>query len=168
MELKTTENELEKHILLQRVKILKEHIIDKLKESRAAKISKVAESIKNNVDNGGKIWEVKRKLIKNEQNPHQILNSQGQKLENVDGILKEYARYYKELLKVRPADNMEEEEMEQIVDRKFQEIIAEGKIYREIITKTGIRKAIKGMKNKKAGAKNNWKTEWIKAKWYRV
>ena len=144
------------------MKILKEHIIDKLKESRAAKISKVAELIKNNVDNGGKIWEVKRKLKKKEQNPHQILNSQGQKLENRDEILKEYARYYKELLKVRPAENMEEEEIEQIVDKKFQEIIAEGKIDREIITKTEIRKAIKGMKNKKAGDKNNWKAEWIK------
>ena len=39
MELKTTRNTLEKYILLQKVKILKEHIIDKLKESRAAKIS---------------------------------------------------------------------------------------------------------------------------------
>ena len=162
MELKTTKNKLEKHILLQRVKILKEHIIDKLKESRAAKISKVAESIKNNVDNGGKIWEVKRKLKKKEQNPHQILNSQGQKLENRDEILKEYARYYKELLKVRPAENMEEEEIEQIVDKKFQDIITEGKIDREIITKTEIRKAIKVMKNKKAEDKNNWKEEWIK------
>ena len=137
------------------MKILKEHIIDKLKESRATKISKVAELIKNNVDNGGKIWEVKRKLKKKEQNPHQILNSQGQKLENRDEILKEYARYYKELLKVRPAENMEEEEIEQIVDKKFQEIIAEGKIDWEIITKTEIRKAIKGMKNKEAGDKNN-------------
>ena len=57
---------------------------------------------------------------------------------------------------------MEEEEIEQIVDKKFQEIIAEGKIDQEIITKTEIRKAIKGMKNKKAGDKNNWKAEWIK------
>ena len=53
MELKTTKNKLEKHILLQRVKIQKEHIIDKLKESRAANISKVTESIKNIVENGG-------------------------------------------------------------------------------------------------------------------
>ena len=82
-------------MLLQRAKILKEHIIEKLKERRAAKISKVAESIKNNVDNGDKIWKVKRKLKKKEQNPHQILNSHGQKLENKDEILKEYARYYK-------------------------------------------------------------------------
>ena len=85
MELKTTKNKLEKHILLQRVKILKEHIIDKLKESRAAKISKFAQIIKNG-DNGGKIWEVKRKLKKKKQNPQQILNSQGQKLENRDEI----------------------------------------------------------------------------------
>ena len=88
MELKTTKYKLVKHILLQSVKILKVYIVDKLKESRAAKISKVAESIKNNVDNGGKIWEVKRKLKKKEQNPHQILNSQGQKLENKDEISK--------------------------------------------------------------------------------
>ena len=39
MELKTSKNKLEKYILLQKVKILKENIIGKLKESRAAKIS---------------------------------------------------------------------------------------------------------------------------------
>ena len=55
MGLKTSKNKLEKYILLQRVKILKEHIIGKLKESRVAKISKVAELIKNNVNTGGKI-----------------------------------------------------------------------------------------------------------------
>ena len=69
MELKTTKNKLEKCVLLERVEILKDHIIHKLKESRAIKISKVAESVKNNLDNGGKIWEVKRKLKKKEQNP---------------------------------------------------------------------------------------------------
>ena len=79
MKLKATKNKLEKHILLQRVKILKEHIIDKLKESRTGKISKFAES-KNNADNVGKMWELKRKLKKKVQNLHQILNSQGQKL----------------------------------------------------------------------------------------
>ena len=69
MQLKTTKNKLEKQILLKRVKVLKEHIIDKLKESRAAKISKAAESSKNNVENGSKIWEVKRKIKKKEENP---------------------------------------------------------------------------------------------------
>ena len=49
----------------------KVHIIDKLKESRAT-ISKGAESTKNNVDNRGKIWEVKQKFKKKEQNLHQI------------------------------------------------------------------------------------------------
>ena len=96
------------------------------------------------------------------RNPHQILNSKGQKLENRDEILKEYARYYKELLKVRPSENTKEEQIEQTVDKKFQEIIAERKIDRKIMRKTEIRKAIKGMNNKKAGDKNSWKAEWIK------
>ena len=76
MELRTTKNKLEKHILLETVKILKGDIIDKLIESRARKIPKVAESIKSNAEGGGKIWEVKRKLKKKEQNPYQILNKQ--------------------------------------------------------------------------------------------
>ena len=66
----------------------------------------------------------KKKLKKKEQNPHQTLNGQGQKLENKDEILKEYARYYQELLKIRTAEKMQEEEIEQIVDKKFQEVIA--------------------------------------------
>ena len=44
---------------------------------------------------------------------------------------------------------MEEEEIEQTVDKKFQEIIVEGITDREMITKTEVTKAIKGMKNKK-------------------
>ena len=67
---------------------------------------------------------------------------------------------------------MEEEEIEQTVDKKFQEIIVEGITDREIITKTEVTKAIKGMKNKKKTRdKNNWEAEWIKeeeTKWYRV
>ena len=42
------------------------------------------------------------KLKKKEKNQHKILNSQSQTLENKDEILKQYAKYYKELLKIRP------------------------------------------------------------------
>ena len=66
MELKTTKNKVEKHVLLDRVWILKEHIIGKLKGSRATKTLKISESIRNNVENGSKIWKVKRKLQKKE------------------------------------------------------------------------------------------------------
>ena len=68
----------------------------------------------------------------------------------------------KKLLKMITAENMEEEEIEGIVDIKFKEIIAEGKIDRKIITTTETMKAIRRMKNKKAGDKNKWKTDWIK------
>ena len=76
----------------------------------------------------------------------------------------------KKLLKMITAENKEEEEIEGIVDTKFKEIIAKGKIDRKITT-TETMKAIKRMKNKKAGDKNKWKTDWIKKKelkWYRV
>ena len=102
----------------------------------------------------------KKKLKKKEQNPHQMLTSQARN-RNKDEILKKYERHNK-LLKRRPAENMEEKEIEQMVHKIFQEIIAEGKADREIIAKSELRNAIKGMKNKKAGDKNNWKAEWIK------
>ena len=68
----------------------------------------------------------------------------------------------KKLLQMIAAENMEEEEIEEIVDTKFKEIIAEGKIDRKIITTTETMKAIRRMKNKKVGDKNKWKTDWIK------
>ena len=68
----------------------------------------------------------------------------------------------KKLLQMIAAENMEEEEIEGIVDTKFKEIIAEGKIDRKIITTTETMKAIRRMKLKKAGDKNKWKTDWIK------
>ena len=76
------------------------YIAEKIKEIRSTKISRIA--IKDNVDNGGNIWKVKEKLEKvkkKKKKPQQKINSQGQELENKDGILKEFARYYKEFLK---------------------------------------------------------------------
>ena len=74
--------------------------------------------------------------------------------------------YYGKLLEIQTAENMEEKEIEWKVDNKFQEIIEQGKADQKIIT-TEIRKAIKGMKNKKVGEKNNWKAKWIKeGDWY--
>ena len=74
--------------------------------------------------------------------------------------------YYGKLLEIQTAENMEEKEIEWKVD-KFQEIIEQGKADQKIITTTEIRKAIKGMKNKKVGEKNNWKAKWIKeGDWY--
>ena len=41
--------------IIKRIKMIKEHITDKLKESRGNKVHKIADSIKRNVDNGSKI-----------------------------------------------------------------------------------------------------------------
>ena len=51
-----------KRILQDRLKLLKEHITDKLKESRGNRIKRIAESISNNIHHGKKICEAKRKL----------------------------------------------------------------------------------------------------------
>ena len=54
----------EKILILERIKTLKKHITEKYKEGRSKRINCIAQEIKENVDNGGKIWEVKRRLEK--------------------------------------------------------------------------------------------------------
>ena len=67
-----SENIYEKTVIIERIKLIKEHITDKMKENRSRRIIKVAQQIKSNVDNGGKIWEVKRKVQRKDQTPHTI------------------------------------------------------------------------------------------------
>ena len=43
-----------------------------MKENRSRRIIKVTQQIKSNVDNGGKIWEVKRKIQRKKQTPDTI------------------------------------------------------------------------------------------------
>ena len=47
--------------IIERIKTIKEHIIDKQKEIRGSKLHKIADSIKTNVNNGSKIWEEKKR-----------------------------------------------------------------------------------------------------------
>ena len=54
-----TENIYEKTVIIERIKLIMELITDKKKENRSSRIIKVAQQTKSNVDNGGKIWEVK-------------------------------------------------------------------------------------------------------------
>ena len=87
---------------------MKEHITDKIKESRGNQIKQIAESISNNIDNGREIWEVKRKVKRKDEAPHFAINSEGRKIENGEEILKEYQKYYERLLETRPPENLQE------------------------------------------------------------
>ena len=62
-------------------------------------------------------------------------------------------------MKIRPAEAMEQEEMEEKFDINLQELMPEEKTRRDVITIVEIRKAIKEIKNKKAEYKNSWKAE---------
>ena len=86
-----------KRILKDRLKLLKEHITDKLKESRGNRIKRIAESISKNIDRGKKIWEAKRKLKRKDETPHFIINSEGRKIESSEEISKEYQKHYEGL-----------------------------------------------------------------------
>ena len=81
----------EKILILERIKTLKEHIAEKYREGRTKRINGIAQEIRENFDNGGKIWEVKRRLEKKVQTPYSITNTKGIKLENRSDI-QEYTK----------------------------------------------------------------------------
>ena len=46
-------------VITEGIKVIKEHITEKIKKNRSRRIIiKVAQQVKSNVDNGGKIWEI--------------------------------------------------------------------------------------------------------------
>ena len=81
--------------------------------------------MKENIVNGGKIWELNRKLEKKVQIPYFTTNTEGIILENRSDILEEYTKYFKTLLKTREPDNESERIIEKKVNRNFQEIISQ-------------------------------------------
>ena len=72
------ENAYENKIMIERIKLRYEHIIDRMKENRNRRIIKVAQQIKSNVDKCRKIWEIKRKVQRNNQTPHTIRDKKQQ------------------------------------------------------------------------------------------
>ena len=71
-EYSTTEELHEKILILERIKTLKEHITEKYKEGRSKRINRIAQEIRENIDNAGKIWKVKRRLEKKVRTPYSI------------------------------------------------------------------------------------------------
>ena len=143
----------EKRTLKNSLKLLKEHITDKIKEGRGNRIKQIAESINNNIDNGRKICAVDRKVKRKYETPNYIINSEGRKIENKEQILKEYQKYYQSLLQARPPKNLQEEIIEQEI------IDDEPKVEGKEITQLEVKKSILKMKNNKSGDRLRWKAE---------
>ena len=96
---------------------MKEDITEKYKEGRSKRINRIAQQIRENVNNGGKIWEVKRRLEKKVQTPYSITNIEGIKLDNRSNIQEEYTKYCKTLLKTREPDNESERIIEEQINK---------------------------------------------------
>ena len=148
----------EKILILERKKILKEHITEKYKEGRSKRIKHIAQQIRENINKGGKIWEVKRRLEKKVQTPFSITNTEGINLDNKSDIQEEYTKYYKTLLNTREPDNESERIIEEEVNKKFQEIIRKTNQI-EGITNEMVKKAIAKLKNKRASDRLGWRAE---------
>ena len=66
------------------------------------------------------------------ETPHFLINSEGRKIENSEEILKEYQKYYENLLQTRPLENLQNKH----------------NVERKNITQLEVKKAILKMKKK--------------------
>ena len=162
---KNLKNECDKHnieYLKNRIAILKEHIIALKVKIRADKLRKRIEMIKQKDKQG--IWQIKRQINKKEQVQKQIKTKTGEILTNTDDILKEYEQYYTQLLAPKQARTEEEREVENKVEKQFNDIF-EKAIKTEPtkkITEQEVRDAVKETKRNKAGDRQGWRNEWLK------
>ena len=97
--LETTKDQSEKIHLKDRIRIIREHIIDKKKESRSNKIKKIAEDIRENVNNRGKIWEVKRRITRKKEVKFPIKSENNKTIQDQQEMIKEYKNYYEKTAK---------------------------------------------------------------------
>ena len=119
---------------------------------------KIADTIKRNVINGSKIWEVKRRVTRKNTVKRQIKDSKGKILQDSEEIIKEFEEYYKQLLTKRKPENTVETIAEQQVKKEFESIMKQkNDRRREKITFTMVKKAITTMKERKARDKVRWK-----------
>ena len=77
-------------------------------------------------------------------------------------MLREYERYYKELLKIREPENLQEEKIELETEKIFEEMIKEERVCREEITSTVVEKGIKTMKKKRQVIKTTGKQSGLR------
>ena len=77
-----TENIYEKEVKIEIIKLIKEHITDKMKENRSRRIIKVEQQIKSNMDKREKIWQIKRKVHRKNQTSHTIKNKKNNRIES--------------------------------------------------------------------------------------
>ena len=108
-ELNQSINIKEREHLKNRIRIIKEHILNRNKKIRDIKVKKIAEQIGSNINNGIKIWEVKRRIKKKRkriQIKHQTKNEEGETLKQPNEIKKEYTKYYRALLKIKQKKNI--------------------------------------------------------------
>ena len=122
----------------------------------------MADSVKRNVNNGSKIWEVKRRVKKNNEVKKHIKDSKGKILQDSEEIIKEYEEYYNQLLAIRKPTNTAEIIAEEQVQKEFESIMKKKLTVEEKkLIFSMVKKAISTMRKRKAADKVGWKAEWI-------
>ena len=71
----------------------------------------IAEDIRKNVNNGRKIWQVKRRIIRKKEVKY-LIKCDNKTIQDQQKMIKEYENYYGKLLKMRKAESEKEKEAE--------------------------------------------------------
>ena len=159
-ELRKTNCKKKKDELLQMVRILNTHIHTREKEIEGEKRKQIIQEIGSNggVRNGG-FWQVKKKFEPEKKEPIcAIKTDDGKMIKNEENMLKEYEKFYKNLLSVKTTD----EKTEAQVDNVLEQIKKIGKRQACVeIQKNEVITVKKRLEKKKSSDRDGWCNEMI-------
>ena len=152
-------------MLRRRRKLVTKHIYEVEQEKYARKLTSTIENLRKN--GGGMkeetFWEFKRKLErKKNEGPNAMKNEKGERVEGKEEILKLYESFYKKLFKTKEARTSEEQDQENRINKKLNNIIQESKNQMPMMVgEEKIEKVVKELKRKKASDIDGWNNEMI-------
>ena len=89
-------------------------------------------------------------MKRREKSQHEVVSACGQRISDPSEIIQEYARYYEDLLKTKPASTEEERKVERQVNKRFTDMIENAsKEPYQPIKEEDVNKALRQLKMKK-------------------
>ena len=149
-----------KKLILLYMRIRREKMAEIRKDGRRRKVAHIVSNLraKNTT-----IWDINKKMKRREKSQHEVVSACGQRISDPSEIIQEYARYYEDLLKTKPANTEEERKVERHVNKRFTDMIENAsKEPYQPIKEEDVNKALRQLKMKKAPDKWGWKAEWLK------
>ena len=161
-QISTTRCKERKDLLIQRIRLINEHIKEEESHQYKRKIDKVVSKLKAKGGiNGANTWEVLNQVKgRREEKATAVTSKEGKIIEEPEEIMKRQKEYFLDLLTLKKCQSEEEAMIEQIVNEQFDSILEmESRLSPLFTTINEVEESIRELKEKKCADGAGWKNE---------